>query len=205
MMGVGTPVAAQVKLTVCPGTACTDSCGGVTTCGGTAGHACHPLRPAPPAAGTPAPQHGATPRGLPPSSGDAGFHGTMLGDTAQGPQHGTAWARGAQPRDPCPTWLAVSPARCHIRVPSHATAWAQCPRHRLPAMRSSALSSSLRPPTWVRCPQHSATTRCPQPLSGVPMAPGATYCSQPRRSGRGNRAPRRSGSWRGCRSRWLRS
>lgn len=111
MMGVGTPVAAQVKLTVCPGTACTDSCGGVTTCGGTAGHACHPLRPAPPVPGTPVPQHGATPRGLPPSSGDAGFHGTMLGDTAQGPQHGTAWARGAQPRDPCPTWLAVSPAR----------------------------------------------------------------------------------------------
>ena len=37
MMGVGTPVATQVKLTVCPGTARTDSCGGVTTCGGTAG------------------------------------------------------------------------------------------------------------------------------------------------------------------------
>lgn len=211
MMGVGTPVAAQVKLTVCPGTACTDSRGGVTTCGGTAGRA-STLRPAPPAplaAGVPASQHGATPRGLPPSSGDAGFRGTVLGDTAQGPQHGTAWARGAQPRDPCPTWLAVSPAqhpaRCHSRVPSHATALAQCPQHRLPAARSSAPSSSLRPHTWGRCPQHSATTRCPQPLSSVPMTPGATYCSQPRRSGRGSRAPRRSGSWRGCRSHWLRS
>lgn len=172
MMGVGTPVAAQVKLTVCPGTACTDSCGGVTTCGGTAGHACHPLRPAPPAAGTPVPQHGATPQGLPPSSGDAGFHGTMLGDTAQGPQHGTAWARGAQPRDPCPTWLAVSPARCHIRVPSHATAWAQCPRHRLPAMRSSALSSSLHPPhLGAVSPAQCHDTLSPTPVR-CPHGPG---------------------------------
>lgn len=35
-MGVGTPVATQVKVTVWPGTALTDSRGSVTTCGGTA-------------------------------------------------------------------------------------------------------------------------------------------------------------------------
>lgn len=166
MMGVGTPVAAQVKLTVCPGTACTDSRGGVTTCGGTAGHACHPLRPAPPAAGTPAPQHGATPRGLPPSSGDAGFHGTMLGDTAQGPQHGTAWAWGAQPRDPCPTWLAVSPAQ-------HPAHQGPQPRHSLGAVSPAPSPSRAQQRTvLITAPPHLGAVspaQCHDTVSPTPV------------------------------------
>lgn len=70
---------------------------------------------------------------------------------------------------------AQHPARCHIRVPSHATAWAQCPRHRLPAVRSSALSSSLRPPP-LGCgvpstvPRHAVPNPCPvSPWPRVPL------------------------------------
>lgn len=80
------------------------------------------------------------------------------------------------PGTPAPLgWQCPQHSTQHTRVPSHATAWAQCPRHRLPAMRSSALSSSLRPPP-LGCgvpstvPRHAVPNPCPvSPWPRVPL------------------------------------
>lgn len=123
MMGVGTPVAAQVKLTVCPGTACTDSRGGVTTCGGTAGRASPPAPGTPPAPRLRGPRRpGTVPRRRVPRPAQGTRrsmaprwvarhrdrsmarlgHGVPSPGTPaplgwQCPQPGTAWAQGPQP------------------------------------------------------------------------------------------------------------